>query len=47
MSTTLDDISNPYEGHPSLSPVQAQILNEYAKLGRRVKSVSGQFLFMF
>lgn len=30
---------NPYEGHPSLSPLQVQILGEYASLNRRLKSV--------
>jgi len=38
MSTANDD-ENIYEGHPALTPVQAQVLNEYAKLNRSLKSV--------
>jgi hypothetical protein len=37
--SALNDDENPYEGHPALTPLQAQILNEYAKLNRSLKSV--------
>lgn len=45
MSTTLtssDSIfdTNPYETHPSLSPTEADVLWEYAKLSQHVKDVS-------
>ncbi|KAJ4475720.1 DASH complex subunit Dad3-domain-containing protein [Lentinula aciculospora] len=31
---------NPYENHPSLSPVEAEVLWEYAKLAQNVKLVT-------
>lgn len=31
---------NPYEGHPALSPLEAEVLWEYAKLAAHVKNVS-------
>ncbi|KAF9511345.1 hypothetical protein BS47DRAFT_1266217, partial [Hydnum rufescens UP504] len=31
---------NPYEGHPHLSPLQAEILGEYVKLSRALKSLT-------
>jgi hypothetical protein len=30
---------NPYESHPSLSPTEAEVLWEYAKLAQHVKEV--------
>jgi len=36
----LDEFENPYDGHPSLSPLQAQVLGEYAKLNHALKSLS-------
>lgn len=35
---TIFDV-NPYEDHPSLSPVEADILWEYAKLNQHIKDV--------
>jgi len=35
---------NPYEGHPSLSPIEASALWEYAKLAQHVKMVCIQEL---
>jgi len=35
-----DENDNPYEGHPALTPLQAQILSEYAKLNRSLKSAT-------
>ncbi|KAF8318751.1 hypothetical protein DL93DRAFT_343677 [Clavulina sp. PMI_390] len=35
------DDENPYEGNPAFSPLQAQVLNEYAKLNRSIKSTTG------
>jgi hypothetical protein len=40
---------NPYESHPSLKPIEAEVLWEYAKLAHHVKSVClivCQFLFL-
>ncbi|KAF6764031.1 DASH complex subunit Dad3-domain-containing protein [Ephemerocybe angulata] len=31
---------NPYESHPNLRPVEAEVLWEYAKLAQHVKSLS-------
>lgn len=31
---------NPYENHPSLSPIEVQVLWEYSKLAQNVKQVS-------
>jgi DASH complex subunit DAD3 len=31
--------TNPYETHPSLSPLEADVLWEYAKLSQHVKEV--------
>jgi len=31
--------TNPYETHPSLSPLEADVLWEYAKLSHHVKEV--------
>ncbi|TFK42472.1 DASH complex subunit Dad3-domain-containing protein [Crucibulum laeve] len=31
---------NPYESHPSLSPLEAEVLWEYAKLAQHVKLVT-------
>lgn len=31
--------NNPYEGHPALSPLEAEVLWEYAKLAQHVKTV--------
>jgi len=31
---------NPYENHPSLSPIEAQLLREYSKLAQNVKQVA-------
>jgi len=36
----LDDFENPYDGHPNLSPLQAQVLGEYAKLNHAMNSLS-------
>lgn len=30
---------NPYEGHPSLSELESQVLWEYAKLAQHIKQV--------
>jgi DASH complex subunit DAD3 len=30
---------NPYEDHPSLSPLEAEVLWEYAKLNQQIKDV--------
>ena len=30
---------NPYEGHPSLSQLEAEVLWEYAKLAQHIRSV--------
>lgn len=30
---------NPYEGHPSLSELEAEVLWEYAKLAQHIRSV--------
>ncbi len=30
---------NPYEDHPSLSPLEAEVLWEYAKLNQNIKDV--------
>ena len=40
-ATISDDIlaTNPYEGHPSLSQLEADVLWEYAKLAHHVKAV--------
>lgn len=35
---------NPYEAHPSLSPLEADVLWEYAKLSQHVKEVRGRTL---
>lgn len=32
--------SNPYDGHPSLSQLEAEVLWEYAKLSQHIKIVS-------
>ncbi|KAL0946829.1 hypothetical protein HGRIS_012998 [Hohenbuehelia grisea] len=41
-ATATDDIlaANPYQGHPSLSPLEAEVLWEYAKLAHHVKFVT-------
>ncbi|KAE9398381.1 hypothetical protein BT96DRAFT_822141 [Gymnopus androsaceus JB14] len=31
---------NPYENHPSLSPIEAQVLWEYSKLAQNVKQIT-------
>ena len=31
--------NNPYESHPSLTPTEAEVLWEYAKLAQHVKEV--------
>lgn len=31
---------NPYEGHPSLSQLEAEVLCEYAKLAQHIRSLS-------
>ena len=31
--------ANPYEGHPELTKLEAEVLWEYAKLAKNVKSV--------
>lgn len=31
---------NPYEGHPNLTELEAEVLWEYAKLSQNVKDVS-------
>jgi len=33
---------NPYEAHPSLSPLEADVLWEYAKLSQHVKELTTQ-----
>ncbi|KAH9180739.1 DASH complex subunit Dad3-domain-containing protein [Lactarius sanguifluus] len=33
---------NPYEDHPSLSPLEAEVLWEYAKLNQHVKDLVAQ-----
>ncbi|THH13730.1 hypothetical protein EW146_g6522 [Bondarzewia mesenterica] len=33
---------NPYEGHPNLTPIQADVLWEYAKLNQHVKDLVAQ-----
>jgi DASH complex subunit DAD3 len=40
-ATSADSIfeSNPYEMHPNLSPLEADVLWEYAKLSQHVKEV--------
>jgi len=40
-ATNADSIfeSNPYEMHPNLSPLEADVLWEYAKLSQHVKEV--------
>ena len=40
-ATSLDDLltTNPYDGHPSLSQLDADVLWEYAKLAHHVKAV--------
>ncbi|EIM89801.1 uncharacterized protein STEHIDRAFT_50696 [Stereum hirsutum FP-91666 SS1] len=38
---TIFDV-NPYEDHPSLSPVEADILWEYAKLNQHIKDLVAQ-----
>ncbi len=32
-------LNNPYTGHPSLTPLEADVLWEYAKLAANVKQV--------
>ena len=32
--------ANPYEGHPALSELEAEVLWQYAKLAQNVKEVS-------
>ncbi|RXW20079.1 hypothetical protein EST38_g5766 [Candolleomyces aberdarensis] len=40
-SNTNDILSvNPYESHPSLKPIEAEVLWEYAKLAHHVKSLA-------
>jgi len=34
--------TNPYETHPSLSPLEADVLWEYAKLSHHVKEMTAQ-----
>ena len=37
--------SNPYEGHPNLSELEAEVLWQYAKLAQNIKEVySGKTL---
>lgn len=31
--------TNPYEAHPSLTPTEAEVLWEYAKLAENIKQV--------
>jgi len=44
MTSTVSDIFNinPYEAHPSLSPLEADVLWEYAKLSQHVKELTAQ-----
>lgn len=37
--------TNPYEGHPELSQLEAEVLWEYAKFAKQVKQVSGKRVF--
>ena len=43
MSTALSSSSiyetNPYEGHPNLSELEAEVLWQYAKLSQNIKEV--------
>ncbi|KAI0780596.1 DASH complex subunit Dad3-domain-containing protein [Trametes elegans] len=43
MSSTLSDSSiyeaNPYEGHPNLSELEAEVLWQYAKLSQNIKDL--------
>lgn len=48
MSTTATSAifeTNPYESHPSLSPLEADVLWEYAKLSQHIKEVRGGAFF--
>ncbi len=44
MATSLSNSTihetNPYEGHPNLSELEAEVLWEYARLAQNVKEVS-------
>jgi hypothetical protein len=44
MASTLSNSNvfetNPYEGHPNLSELEAEVLWEYARLAQNVKEVS-------
>ena len=43
MSTALSSSvfeSNPYEGHPNLSELEAEVLWQYAKLSQNIKEVA-------
>ncbi|PBK93227.1 hypothetical protein ARMGADRAFT_929711 [Armillaria gallica] len=35
-------LNNPYTGHPSLTPLEADVLWEYAKLAANVKQVASK-----
>ncbi len=37
---------NPYEGHPSLTELEAEVLWQYAKLAQNVKEVRYYLLFV-
>ena len=39
LSTSVVFERNPYEGHPSLTELEAEVLWEYAKLSQNVKEV--------
>jgi hypothetical protein len=41
LATTMDQIFsvNPYEDHPSLTQIEADVLWEYAKLNQHIKDV--------
>ena len=38
---------NPYEGHASLTQLEAEVLWEYAKLSQHVKIVQTLFVLLF
>ena len=38
---------NPYEGHASLTQLEAEVLWEYAKLSQHVKIVQTLFILLF
>lgn len=43
--SNVDDI-NPYDGHPELSKIEADVLWEYAKLAKNVKTVRRIFAYI-